>query len=75
MDTVEVTWNNTLTIWWSYIWRCILISMVVAFILGVIGGVVVGVMGKPDFGGNGRRHFGLSGKHPSIDLRYEGNLK
>ena len=50
MDTVEVTWNNTLIIWWSYIWRCILISMVVGFILGVIGGVVVGVMGKPDLG-------------------------
>ena len=50
MDTVEVTWNNTLIIWWSYIWRCILISMVVGFILGAIGGVVVGVMGKPDLG-------------------------
>jgi len=50
METVEVTWSNTLTIWWSYIWRCILISMVVGFILGAIGGVVVGVMGKPDLG-------------------------
>ena len=50
MDTVEVTWNNTLIIWWSYIWRCILISMVVGFILGTIGGAVVGVMGKPDLG-------------------------
>ncbi|MBT8119776.1 MAG: hypothetical protein KJN89_08665 [Gammaproteobacteria bacterium] len=51
MDKVEVTWSNTLIIWWSYVWRCILISMVVGFILGAIGGVIVGVMGKPDMGG------------------------
>jgi len=51
METIEVTWNHTLSIWWSYIWRCMVFSMLVGLVLGVIGGVIVGVMGKPDMGG------------------------
>ncbi len=51
MNTIEVTWGHTLSVWWSYIWRCIVLSMIVGLILGAMGGVVVGAMGKPDMGG------------------------
>lgn len=51
METIEVTWSHTLTVWWSYVWRCAVFSMLLGFVLGIIGGIVVGVMGKPEIGG------------------------
>ena len=51
METIEVTWNHTLSIWWSYIWRCMVFSMLVGIVLGGIGGAIVGALGKPDMGG------------------------
>lgn len=64
METIEVTWNHTLSIWWSYIWRCMVFSMLVGLVLGVIGGVVVGVMGKPDMGGMVGGILGYAGSIP-----------
>jgi len=51
MEKVEVTWKKTLRVWWSYVWRCMIFSMILGAILGFIGGVVVAMMGKPEMGG------------------------
>ena len=51
MEKVEVTWGNTLKVWWSYIWRCTVFSLISAAILAFLGGFVVGTMGKAELGG------------------------
>ena len=36
----EATWNMALKVWWSFAWRSILISFLVALGLGFIGGII-----------------------------------
>lgn len=50
MDKVDIDWNVTLKVWWSYIWRCTVYAMILGFVLGFIGGVIVALMGKPELG-------------------------
>ena len=50
MDKVEVNWNVTLQVWWSYIWRCTVFAMILGLVLGFIGGIVVALIGKPELG-------------------------
>ena len=50
METVDVTLEKTLSIWWSLIWRTTLVSMVGGAILGGLGGAVVGAAGHPEAG-------------------------
>ncbi|WP_286695522.1 hypothetical protein [Spongiibacter sp. UBA1325] len=50
MNSVDVTWSRTFKVWWSYIWRCILFSMILGFILGFLGGVVVALIGRQELG-------------------------
>ena len=37
---VQATWNMALKVWWSFAWRSILISFLVALGLGIIGGII-----------------------------------
>ena len=48
MNRLEITWSHTLSIWWSYIWRCSLFSIILGFILGGIAGLVLGFVGRGD---------------------------
>jgi len=48
MEKIEVTWGNTLRVWWSFMWRVGLFSGIAGGVLGFIGGIVVGVMGKSE---------------------------
>lgn len=50
METIELNLEKTLSIWWSFIWRTTLGSMLVGFALGLIGGFIVGVAGRPELG-------------------------
>jgi hypothetical protein len=50
-EHLEVTWERTLSIWWSYVWRCALCSLLLGAFLGLCGGCVVGIAGRPDLGG------------------------
>jgi ABC-type nitrate/sulfonate/bicarbonate transport system permease component len=45
MEKIEVTWGTTLRVWWSYVWRSALFSMLLGFVLGLIGGIIVGIVG------------------------------
>ena len=45
---LEVTWNRTLKVWWSYLWRCVLWSLLAGVVLGAIIGVCTGLLGKPE---------------------------
>jgi len=49
-EYLEVTWERTLSIWWSYAWRCVLFSMLLGAFLGICGGFIVGIAGRPDLG-------------------------
>lgn len=64
MNKLEVTWTHTMTIWWSYAWRCLLFSMIVGAILGLIGGIIVGLAGRPDLGGQVGSVLGSIGSFP-----------
>lgn len=46
MDKMEITWGITLKVWWSFIWRCIVFSAVLGFILGFVGGVILVLVGE-----------------------------
>ncbi len=64
MEKIEVTWGNTLRVWWSYFWRFSLFSLILGAVLGFIGGVVVGVMGNPELGGTVGAILGWLGTFP-----------
>ncbi len=50
METRQITFERTLSIWWSLVWRATLVSALVGFILGAIGGLVVALLGYPHQG-------------------------
>ena len=51
MEKAEVTWKRAMLVWWSYVWRCMIFSMVLGAILGAIGGVVIVIIGRPELAG------------------------
>jgi uncharacterized membrane protein len=60
----DVTRGRLLTIWWAYLWRTVIYSMLLGFILGFSGGVIVGVVGRPDLGGSIGALLGSLGSIP-----------
>jgi type III secretory pathway component EscS len=47
---LEVTWERLVRVWWSWLWRALIVNLVViviAFMVGFIVGLVMGVMGFP----------------------------
>ncbi len=47
----EITWGQTLPVWWAFMWRCTVWSMVVGVVLGAIGGGIAGAVGRVDLSG------------------------
>ena len=43
-----MSYQQTLPIWWSFIWRVTLGGMIAGGIMGAIGGLVMGLMGHAD---------------------------
>jgi hypothetical protein len=64
MSEVELTLERILAIWWSFMWRTVLGSMVIGFMLGFIGGVIVGGMGHPQLGATVGALLGWLGSIP-----------
>ena len=50
MEEVDVTWRNSIPVWWSFFWRATLFGAIAGFLFGLIGGVAVAIMGRPDLG-------------------------
>ena len=48
MEKLEITWERTLLIWWSFFWRFIVLSLLVGAILGYLGGTIVAFFGRVD---------------------------
>jgi len=46
----DFTWGRVFHIWWAWLWRAVVFSMVLGFVLGAIGGFIVGAAGRPDLG-------------------------
>ncbi|MDP2015711.1 hypothetical protein [Hydrogenophaga sp.] len=51
MQEVELTIERTLPIWWAFVWRALLVTVVTSVVVGAIGGFIVGVAGSPQLGG------------------------
>ncbi|GAB1233607.1 hypothetical protein UT4_20770 [Ferrigenium sp. UT4] len=51
MEEIELTLEKTLPVWWAFVWRSTLVSMLAGFVLGGIGGFIVGASGNPQLGG------------------------
>ncbi len=50
MEEIDVTWGNSVPVWWSFFWRATLFGALGGLILGFVAGIVVGIMGRPDLG-------------------------
>ncbi len=48
MEKVEVTYGNTLRVWWSFMWRVSLVSGSFGLILGVVGTYIIGPFVEPE---------------------------
>lgn len=45
METLELTTQRTIRIWWTFFWRAVLGSIVLGFGLGFIIGFLAGILG------------------------------
>ena len=61
---IEVNWRHTLVIWWSFIWRTLLLGALAGLVLGAIGGAIIGSMGRPDLGAPVGTILGYLGSMP-----------
>ncbi|TWX65834.1 hypothetical protein [Colwellia sp. C1TZA3] len=48
MDKLEISWSQSMPVWWSFFWRATVFGAVAGAILGGIGGVIVALIGKPE---------------------------
>ncbi len=64
MNEAEINLERTLSIWWSFVWRAVLLSMVVGASLGGIGGFIVGASGNPQMGASVGALLGWLGSIP-----------
>ncbi len=46
-----ITWSQALSVWWAFMWRCTVWSMVVGVTLGAVGGGIAGAIGRVDIAG------------------------
>ncbi len=63
-NIIEPTFNCILKIWWSYIWRVALFSMLLEFVLGFAAGVITGILGRGDLAQNVAASLGWLGSIP-----------
>jgi hypothetical protein len=50
-DFLDVTFERTIAIWWSFSWRAVVFSVPLGAFLGLVGGLIVGGAGHPELGG------------------------
>ena len=43
---LEATWDRVVCVWWSFVWRCMVFTVIAAFIVGLVVGVVLGFVGR-----------------------------
>ncbi len=48
MNQFSIDYEKTLSIWWSWLWRAFIFSVIFGGLLGGIGGFVVGFAGHPE---------------------------
>lgn len=51
MEDVDVTWLRALEIWWAWLWRAFLWSILAGFVVGFVAGFVGAVEAAPFLGG------------------------
>jgi hypothetical protein len=64
MSEIEVNLEKTIAIWWSFLWRTVLVSAVVGAVLGGIGGFIVGATGNPQMSASVGALLGWLGSIP-----------
>ena len=50
-DFLDVTLERILAVWWSFVWRSAIFTMLLGVVLGFGGGIIVGAAGHPELGG------------------------
>jgi hypothetical protein len=50
MEEVDVTWGNSIPVWWSFFWRATVFSALSGVVLSIIAGIFVVIIGRPDLG-------------------------
>ncbi len=50
MVGTPVNLEQVLSIWWSMVWRVVVVNVPVSLVLGFIGGFIVGAAGYPGLG-------------------------
>jgi len=48
MKQIDVTWRHTVLVWWSYMWRCFVVTLALSILLGAFAGLLLGMLGRPD---------------------------
>jgi len=48
MENSEVSWSQSIPVWWSFFWRASLFGAIAGAVLGGVGGVIVALIGKPE---------------------------
>ena len=48
MEKSEISWSESVPVWWSFFWRATIFGAIAGAILGGIGGVIVALLGKPE---------------------------
>lgn len=51
MERLNVSWANTMPVWWSFYWRATVFGLLAGGLLGAVGGFVVAMIGRPDLAG------------------------
>lgn len=64
MQTSEITLQQTVSIWWSLVWRATLVGVLVGFVLGALAGVALGLAGYPHEAGIAGALLGWLGSIP-----------
>jgi hypothetical protein len=68
MDTsskyLDITFERTIAIWWSFVWRSMLFSALLGAFLGLGSGAILGVLGHPELGGPVGAVLGWLGAFP-----------
>ena len=48
MEEIEVTWANSIPVWWGFFWRATLFAALGGSVLDFVAGIVVVIIGRPE---------------------------
>lgn len=52
MQANEITYEATLSVWWSFLWRACISGAILGAVLGFVGGLAMGLTGHQDSAGS-----------------------